>query len=62
MVISPYHTITGYIYYLNFTIRTYFILSCIYIIVGGGDYYLIVVSYQGLSILKMAIGRFDKMG
>ena len=56
MVISPYHTIIGHIYYLTFTIKTYVILSCIYIIGGGGEYYFIVVSYQGLSILKMAIG------
>ena len=62
MVISPYHTIIGHIYYLHFTIKTYVILLCIYIIVSGGEYYFIVVSSQGLIILKMAMGLFDKMG
>ena len=62
MVTSPYHTIIGHIYYLHFTIQTYVILSFIYVIGSGGEYYFIVVSYQGLSILKMAMGLFDIMG
>ena len=40
MVISPYHTIIGDIYDLPCTIKSYINSPCIYIIGGGGEYYL----------------------
>ena len=58
-VIYPYHTIIGHIYYYSFPIKTYVISSWIYMIGGGVEYYLILVSSQVLSILKMSMSRFD---
>ena len=54
MVIYPYHTIFGYIYYLLFNIK-HVLYYHIYIKGGGGEYYFIVVSSQGLIILEMAM-------